>query len=168
MRSIVEVTVLDAGPLRLKHSKKNPNNGTKTPGRNAHKKPPRDTPKTPKINPWTDHPGTRDGPTLNPGWGHPDPDLGLWMGHPESRGQSQTPYFVGFEVAHPELEVGFGMAPSRVRGGPVLGPGVVGPGVVFGGVSREVFVGVSAGCFSAIVRVSFLSVSAFLSGPRQV
>ena len=62
-------------------------------------------------------------------------------------------------MAHPELEVGFGMAPSRVRGGPVLGPGVVGPGVVFGGfwggVSREVFVGVSAGCFSAIVRVFF-------------
>ena len=36
-------------------------------------------------------------------------------------------------MAHPELEVGFGMAPSRVLGGPVLGPGVVGPGVDFGG-----------------------------------
>ena len=61
-------------------------------------------------------------------------------------------------MAHPEPEVGVGMAPSRVQGGPVPGPGVVGPGVdlgVLGGVSGRFFVGVSAGCFSAIVRVFF-------------
>ena len=36
-------------------------------------------------------------------------------------------------MAHPEPEVGVGMAPSRVQGGPVPGPGVVGPGIDFGG-----------------------------------
>ena len=113
----------------------------KTPTKNLPETPP----KTPKINPWTDHPGTRDGPTLNPGWGHPDPDLGLWMGHPESRGQSQTPSFVGFEGSgwpiqssrsgsgwpHP----GFWVGPSWVPGWSVQGS-ILG---VLGGVSRKVF-----------------------------
>ena len=47
-------------------------------------------------------------------------------------------------MAHPVLEVGFGMAPSRVLGGPVLGPGWSVQGSilgVLGGVSREVFCG---------------------------
>ena len=77
--------------------------------------------------------------------------------------------------------------PSRARGrgrdGPIPGsgwarpgPGVVGPGLilgVLGGVSGRFFVGVSAGCFSAIVWVVFLSVSAVEAqhpklSPRQL
>ena len=45
-------------------------------------------------------------------------------------------------MAHPEPEVGVGMAPSRVQGGPVPAPGVVGPRVELWG-----FWGVSLGGF---------------------
>ena len=80
-------------------------------------------------------------------------------------------------MGHPEPEVGVGMAPSRVRGwarpgsrgGPVQGSFLG----VLGGVSGRFFVGVSAGCFSAIVRFFFLSVSAVEAqhpklSPRQL
>ena len=133
---------------------------------------PETPPKTPKINPWTDHPGSRDRPTLNPGWGHPDPDLGLWMGHPESRGQSQTPYFVGFEGSGWPIQIsrsgsgwphpGFWVGPSWVPGWSVQGS-ILG---VLGGVSREVFLWAFRPGVLVPLFGFFLSVSAFLSGTQ--
>ena len=77
-------------------------------------------------------------------------------------------------MAHAEPEVGVGMAPSRVQGGPVPGPGVVGPGVDFGrfgGCLWEVF----CGRFGRVFHCSgfFLSVSAVEAqhpklSPRQL
>ena len=119
----------------------------KHPAETPTKNLPRDTPQNPQNRPL-------DRPPRDPGRAHPEPGMGPSRTRPRAldgpsralkpykiRGLGLTP---GLWMAHPEPEVGVGMAPSRVQGGPVPGPGVVGPGVDFGGFGGclwEVFCG---------------------------